>query len=223
MWTNKYDPVMTCQPLGALVFLSNSVSDQRYAIADPDDPGTVDIGVECESAVESLNDVAEYAGINLQGIGIDGRHVTTSAQRVQPDDRIADMQTRARPLPFSQSIDARDEDVRAKAAHITSEGSDRAVGGDKKREDIEAIQAIPRFEPRIGACGVFDERKRFGAVPGVTVNAWTAVDIERAAQAKEPILPAGRTHAFRSTHPHDAIARNSVWSQYRHGYRFSSQ
>jgi hypothetical protein len=133
------------------------------------------------------------------------------------------MQARTWPLPFSQPIDAADDDVRAKPTDITSESSNRTIGGDKKRQDIEAIQAIPRFEPRVVAGGFLDERKRFLAVPRITVNAWAAVEIERAAQAKEPILPTGRTHAFRPTYPHNPIPRNSVWSQYRHGQRFSSQ
>ena len=124
------------------------VTGKRHRIADPNDAGTLHLGVEREFTVESLNDVAKHAGVNLQRVGVDGRHVTTPAQRVQPDDRTADMQTRTGPLAFSQSIDAGDDDVRTKASDIASESSNRAVGGDKKREYVEAIQAIPRFELR---------------------------------------------------------------------------
>ena len=97
------------------------------------------------SLVESLHDVAQHAGIYLQRVRVDGRHVTPPAQRVQPDDRIADMQSRARPLAFSQAIDTGDDDVWTKAADIASESGDRAVGGHKQREDVETIDAFPRF------------------------------------------------------------------------------
>ena len=84
-----------------------------------------------------------------------------------------------------------------------------------KREDVEAVEALPRFEPRVGARCLLDERKGFRAVPRMTVDARTAVGIERSAQTEEPVLPPRCAHALRASHAHDAVAGNTLRSNHR--------
>ena len=112
-------------------------------------------------------------------------------------------------------VDAADDDIRTQAPDVASEGGDGAVGRHEQREDVEAVEALPRFEPGVGARGLLDEREGVGAVPRMTVDAWTAVGIERSAQTEEPVLPPRRAHPLRASHAHDAVAGNAVRSNHR--------
>ena len=146
---------------GALCF-----TNEPHGIADPDRAGADDVGVERQLAAESPHDIAQHRGVDLQCVGIHGRHVTASAQRVEPHDRVADVQFRARPVPFVEPVDAADDDIRTQPPDVASESGDGAVSRDEQREDIEAVEPFPRFEPGVGAGGPFDERKGSGLFHG---------------------------------------------------------
>ena len=99
--------------------------------------------------------------------------------------------------------------------NVPSEGFDRAVGRHEQGEDIEAVEALPRLEPRVGACCLLYEREGVRAVPRMTVDARTAVGIKRSAQTKEAVLPPRCAHPLRASHAHDAVAGNTLASNHR--------
>jgi hypothetical protein len=160
------------------------------------------------------NDVAQHVGVYLQCVGIDGRHVTPSAERVQPHNRVADVQLGTGPVSLTQSVDAGDDDVRTKAPDVAPEGGNGAVGRHEQRQDVEAIEALPRLEPGVGARSSFDQRKGIGAVPRVAIDPRTIVGIERAAQTEQPVLPPRCANPFRASHTHDAVAGNAIRSNH---------
>ena len=149
-------------------------------------------------------------------VRVDRRHVTSAAQRIEPHDRVADVQLRTRPLTFLQTVDAADDDVRAQTPEIAPEGGDGAIGRNEERENIEAIQSAPGFQPRIVACCAFDERQRLRTVPRMAVDEWMGACVKRSVQPKESVLPPGRAHAFRSTYAHNPVAWNTA-CPYRRG------
>jgi hypothetical protein len=93
-----------------------------------------------------------------------------------------------RPVALAQSLDAAHEDVGTQAPDVTAEGGNGAVGSDQQGEDVEAIEAVPRFEPRVGARGRLHERQRLGAVPAMTVDAGTAFRVECPSQSEQAVL-----------------------------------
>ena len=80
---NRWTSFVDASPLSpARDGLSASLrfKNEPHGIADSDCAGADDVGVERQSAAESSNDVAQHFGVDLQCVGIDGRHVTASAQ-----------------------------------------------------------------------------------------------------------------------------------------------
>ncbi len=110
-----------------------------------------------------------------------------------------------RRAPLTQSVDTGDDDVRTQAPDVAPEGGNSAVGRDEQRQDVEAIEALPRLEPGVGARGPFDQRKGIRAVPQMAIDPRT-VGSERSAQTEQPVLAPRCAHPFRASHTHDAVA-----------------
>jgi hypothetical protein len=186
-------------------------------------PARTTEALSAKAVAKSPDDVAQHSRVHVQRVGIDRRHVTASPQRVQPDDGAADVELGTRPLALAQSLDAADEDVGTQTVDVMAEGGNGAVGGDEQRQDVEAVEAGPRLEPRVRTCCAPHERQRVGAVPGMAVDAGVAVRIERAPQSEEAVLAPRCAHAFGAPHAHDAIAGDAVGSNHRRRERFSGQ
>src|SRR6267378_1363633 len=93
--------------------------------------------VERKATVEAPDDVFQNLWISRKGIRIDGRHDTASAHTVDRDDDFADKQLPARPVTLVESGNAANDDIRAQPSPVATELSDRAVGSDEERQDIE--------------------------------------------------------------------------------------
>ena len=199
------------------------VAYEPHGIADADAARADHLGVERELAAEALDDVLQHARIELQRVRIDGGHDAAGAERIEADDRLADVQFGAGPVALRQPFDAANHDVRPQPPHIAAEGLDGTVGGDQQRHDVEPVEALPRFEPRVGAGGLLHQRERVDAVPAMTFDVRPALAIERAVQADQSILPARGADAFRPAHADDAIARDAIRRDLGFGQRFSGQ
>jgi len=138
--------------------------------------------------------------------------VTASAQGIEPHDRVTDMELGAWPLPFFEPLHTADEDVGTQPPDVASERGDGAVGRHEQREDVEAIEPFPCFEPGVRARCSLDEPEGCRARPRMAVDPRAAVGIQRAAQTEQPVLAPRRTHSFRPAHAYHAVTGNPVWS-----------
>src|SRR5688572_1452876 len=103
----------------------------------------------------------------MQRVGIDGRHRTAAAQRIEPHDDIADMQFTTWPPPFREPLHTADEDVRTKSPHIAAERGNGSVGRYEQREHVEAVEAVRFLEPCVGTRSVLDQGEGLRAIPAM--------------------------------------------------------
>ncbi len=126
------------------------------------------------------------SGSSSQRVGIDRRHDTSRAQRVQPNDRISPMCSSASSHSRSaKPVDTADDDVRAQAADVASERGNSTVGRDEQRQNVESVESLARLEPGVGAGGIPDERERVRAIPWMTVDQGAAVRDRASRAARE--------------------------------------
>jgi len=90
--------------------------------------------------------------------------------RVDRDDAIADHQRFSRPFAFGQTFDAADHDVRPQATIVAAEIADRAICGDEKRQDVEALGTLVSDESRAAAGALLDRRGNGRGIPHVAVD-----------------------------------------------------
>ena len=102
------------------------------------------------------------------------------SQRVQPHDRVTDVQLGARPLALARPSTPRS--MLAAERQRPVEGRNRAVVATSTGQNIEAIEAVPGFEPGITA-GRSRAAQALQVVPRSTVDQRVAVD---------PACPEGR-------------------------------
>ena len=189
---------------------ASRIRDEPHGITDANRPAAHNRGIERQFVVESPDNVAQYAGIHLQRVGVDRRHVTASAQGIESNDDLADVKLRTWPVALVEPIDAADHDVGSKPADIPTEGCDGAIGRDEQWKNVETIEAVIGFEPRVGAGGRFHQRERIRTVPGMTVDKGLAARTERATQSEQPVLTTGGSNAFGSSDADRPIAHNAV-------------
>ena len=131
-------------------------------------PAVLDRAVERELAAEAGADVAQHVDVLDERVGMERRHDAARAQRVQPDDDVADPQAPAFPVALGEPLDAAEDDVRPQPAAVAAEAADRAVGGDEEGEDVEAGGRVEDRELRVGTGDVLhdggDLRRGGGAV-----------------------------------------------------------
>ena len=192
-------------------------ANERHGVADRDHPFLQDVRVQREPSAEAAADVPEHFGIAHQSVGIDRRHRTAAAQRIEADDRAADVQLGARPLALVEAVDAANHDVRTQTADVASKRRHGAIGGDQQREDVEPIEHVRRFEPRVLARGRFDARERLRAVPGQPVDERLAMGTRGGMESEEPMMNPRRAHTLRAPDPDRAVAGNAVESHRRVG------
>jgi hypothetical protein len=152
----------------------------------------------------------QHLGIALERIGIHGRHRAAPSQRVQADDRVADMKGRARPLALVEPVDAADQEVRPETADVPAECGDGAVGRHQERQHVESIAVVRFLHPGIVARRFLDQRERGRTVPGMSSDAGARVRAEGTPQPEQTVVAARRAHPFRAADPDDAIAGDAV-------------
>src|SRR5262249_17576033 len=123
--------------------------DQLDGITDRQGSAAHHVRIERDAAAEAAVDALQDLDVLLEGVGIEGRHDAALAEVADPDDRRTRAQRPAFPLPFRETQHAAHDDVRPQAAAIVAEGGDGAVGGDEKRQDVEALDAARPNEPRV--------------------------------------------------------------------------
>lgn len=199
------------------------MSNESYWITNADGSRAHDLCVEGELVVKAPHDIPKDARIDLQRIGIDCRHVTALSQRIEPHDRVADVQLGARPVALPQPVDAAYEDIGAQPPGITAERGNGAVRRDEERKDVETIEAIPRLEPRVESRRALDERKRFEAVPRVIVDQRPIVGAKRPMETKKSELAPRGAHSFGSPHADDTVAGDAVRPDIGGRQRFTAE
>ena len=103
-------------------------------------PGSSTARVERHRAVELAHDAAQHAVILLERVGVERRHHAARPQLHELDERGADADRPAHPLPLREARDAADHDVRPQPPVIDAERADGAVGEDRERQDVEALR-----------------------------------------------------------------------------------
>ena len=121
---------------------------QVYRVADGHPCWRDDGRVEAEGAFEPAHDVAQDLRVLRHRIGIEGGHDAASAQIVECDDRISDLQTSPFPLALLEPRHAGDDQVRSKPSCIAAESLKRSIGRNQQREDVESEFVVtPELRP----------------------------------------------------------------------------
>lgn len=115
---------------------------QLDGVADGDRPSADNPRVKSELARESCADAEQDIDALLGCVRIEGRDDASVAQRMQADDYFADREGGSLPRSLIEAIHAAHDKVRPQPPAIFAERRDRSVGGDEKREDIEALGRV---------------------------------------------------------------------------------
>jgi hypothetical protein len=83
----------------------------------------------------------------------------------------------------------------------------------QERQDIEALVFRRGFEPRVLSCCLPYVGQGGKSVPRTAIHERPSVNIERAAQAQQPMVPARRAHSFGPTHAHEPITLDAKLRQ----------
>src|SRR5688572_1794207 len=75
-------------------------------------------GVEAEHTVETPHYIAQYAGILLERVGVEGGHDAPRAKALHHDHELADADTLALPIRLLPTFRATDDDVRPEPPDI---------------------------------------------------------------------------------------------------------
>ena len=147
-------------------------------------------GIQAQAAAESAAYVTKHLRIARQGVRIDRGHRASPAQRIEAHDCRAYVEFAPWPRSLLESLHARDYKVRTQPPYVSSKRRGGAVGDDQERRDIEALVYRRSFEPRILSCCIPYVGKGGGFVPRPAIHERPAVNIERAAQAQQSMVPA---------------------------------
>ena len=101
------------------------------------------------------------------------------------DNCVAYAQLGTLPCPFREPLDARNDDVGTQSANVTSERGDRAIRGDKQRQNIETFRARIRHELRVVARRSAHQRECGGAIPRMAVDQRDPVGAKRGMKPKK--------------------------------------
>ena len=163
---------------------------ERDIVPFPYDAFPQNPGIQAQAAAESAAYVTKHLRIARQGVRIHRGHRASPAKRIESHDCRADMEFAPWPRSLIEPLHASDYKVRTQPPYVSSKGRGGVVGDDQERRDIEALVYRCGFEPGVLSCCIPYVGQGVGAVPRTAIHERPSVDIERAAQAQQSMVPA---------------------------------
>jgi hypothetical protein len=122
--------------------------DKAGVLIDVNVASSDDVAIQCERAVESLDNFTQDVRVLSERIGIKGRHHAAGPEVLDADYDVTDQELPTGPFPLLETGDSSNDYVGPKSPPIVPELSNRTVSCDQKREDVEAIHTLVVDETR---------------------------------------------------------------------------
>ena len=182
-------------------------------VADGDLASAPDGCVEREPPAEPSADVFQDGRIPRDRVGVHGRHRTATAQRVEFDDRVADVQLGSFPGGLVHPVDSGDQKIGAKSPNVTTECRHRTIGRHQQRQDVELVAGWRALEPGVLPRGGTNQFGRDGGIPRMAIDQHLSLGAQRPSQAQQLVLPPGGAHALGTADPDESVARDAEVSE----------